>query len=232
MQRFGTMSRVIGVALGVLIALAAFNFASAQQQPDHTFYGGDGTPGDTITAQVSHGDHYDTVGSATVAADGSWFIDVDSDVADEVVFSVNGEMATDERTVRGQGLTEVSNLTVAMVEEPACPDDGMMEDDSMMSDDDSMMEDDSMESDDDSMMSDDAMLDCPEEGDDDSMMEDDDTMMGDDEQMLDEDVGYPGTGTGGLAETGGISAGLIGLLIALAAAAVAGLGIRQLRNRA
>ena len=94
-------------------------------------------------------------------------------------------------------------------------------------------QEDSMESDDDSMMSEDgdAMLDCPEEGDD--MMDDgDDSMMGDDDAMLDEDTAYPATGTGGLADSGGVSAGLLGLLIALAIATVGGLGYRRVRNRA
>ena len=55
-------------------------------------------------------------------------------------------------------------------------------------------------------------------------MEDGDTSMGDTE--------YPGTGSGGLADGSGVSAGLIGLLIALSVAAVAGLGVRRVRNRA
>ena len=55
-------------------------------------------------------------------------------------------------------------------------------------------------------------------------MEDGDGHMGDTE--------YPGTGTGGLADGSGVSAGLIGLLIALTVAAVAGLGLRRVRNRA
>ncbi len=52
----------------------------------------------------------------------------------------------------------------------------------------------------------------------------DETNMGDTE--------YPGTGSGGLADGSGVSAGLIGLLIALSVAAVAGLGLRRVRNRA
>ncbi len=58
----------------------------------------------------------------------------------------------------------------------------------------------------------------------DSMMDDGDTHMGDTE--------YPGTGSGGLADGSGVSAGLIGLLIALSIAAAAGLGLRRVRNRA
>ena len=52
----------------------------------------------------------------------------------------------------------------------------------------------------------------------------DETNMGDTE--------YPGTGSGGLADGSGVSAGLIGLLIALSVAAVAGLGLRRVRSRA
>ncbi len=55
-------------------------------------------------------------------------------------------------------------------------------------------------------------------------MEDGDGHMGDTE--------YPGTGSGGLADGSGVSAGLIGLLIALSVAAAAGLGLRRVRNRA
>ena len=55
-------------------------------------------------------------------------------------------------------------------------------------------------------------------------MEDGDGHMGETE--------YPGTGSGGLADGSGVSAGLIGLLIALSVAAVAGLGLRRVRNRA
>ena len=209
MQRLGMMTRLITVALGVGVAVAALASASAQQEPPHRFYGSGATPGDVIEAVVEHGDHHDTIGRATVDADGNWYIDVDRDMADEVEFTVNGEHAEAAITPQGSGQSSVV-LTVAMA-------DDSMDDDSMMEDgDDSMMEDDSMTDDDDSMM----------EGDDDSML--------DEESAMDdgEDVGYPGTGTGGLAGTSGISAGLIGLLIALGAAAVAGLGLRRVRNRA
>ena len=239
MQRFGMMTRIIAVALGAVIAFAALSYTSAQQEPPHRFYGTDGTAGDTIGVMGADGA---MLGSATVAADGSWYVDVDRDAAEGATFTINGEAATADTSSTGAGQTQVSNVQAipppppppAPEPEPVCPDDGMMEEDSLEGDD-SMMADDSMESDDsmmsdddDAMMSDDddAMLDCPEEGDeDDSMMDD-----GDD-AMLDEDVGMPATGTGGLAD-GGLSAGLIGLLIALGAATIAGLGIRRVRNRA
>ena len=268
MQRFGMMTRVIAVALGVVIAIAALNYASAQQEPPHRYYGTDATPGDTIGVHAND-EALTLLGSATVAADGSWYVDIDRDAANGMVFSINGEVANADTMSTGEGQTEVSNLQVpppppAPEPEPVCPDDGMMSDDSMMSDDDAMMSDD------------DAMLDCPDEGDeDDSMMDDsasddgamlDEDTSGDDLVVVDEDVDpsaipvivdedtsdmdeagemeaedadedegmpteFPTTGTGGLAD-GGFSAGLIGLLIALGAATIAGLGIRRVRNRA
>ena len=222
MQRFTMMTRVIGVALGVVIALAALASANAQQEPPFRYYG-DGTDGDMVTAHDSMGDE---LGSSTVSG-GSWYIDVDRDEAAGATFTINGEATTAELSAQTSDSARVTLTIVEVMEEPAdCPDDSMMEGDG-----DSMMEDDSMSEDGDSMAAD-----CP----DDSMMEDDESMMGDDESMLDEDttmdhgddVGMPSTGSGGLAATSGVSAGLIGLLIALGAAAVAGLGLRRVRNRA
>ncbi len=208
------MAKVIAVVMGVTLAIAALASASAQQSPPHRFYGTGATPGDAIAAVVEHDDHHDTVGSTTVGDDGSWYIDVDNQYVDGIEFTVNGEHAEAAITSTGADSSSVV-LTVAMMEDDSMEDDSMMEDDedSMMEDDDSMMEDD------DSMMEDD-----------DSMMEDDDSMMEDDDEML--ATGPPSTGTGGLADNGGISAGLIGLLIALGAAAVAGIGVRRVRNRA
>lgn len=206
MQRFGLMAKVIAVVMGVSLAIAALASASAQQSPPHRFYGTDATPGDEIAAVVLHDDHYDAVGTATVDANGGWYIDVESDIAEDVMFTVNGDKAEAAITSQGDNQSSVV-LTVAMMEDDSMDDDSMMEDgdDSMMEDDDSMMEDD-----------------------DDSMMEDD--SMEDDDEML--ATAPPATGTGGLADNGGISAGLIGLLIALGAAAVAGIGVRRVRNRA
>ena len=68
-------------------------------------------------------------------------------------------------------------------------------------------------------------------GDEDGEMAD----LDDDEPAMEDQDGtteYPGTGSGGLADGSGVSAGLIGLLIALSVAAVAGLGLRRVRNRA
>ena len=195
MQRFGMMTRVITVAMGVVIALAAFAAASAQQEPPHRFYGTGATPGDEIIAEDP--DHQD-LGRTIVADDGSWYIDVDRDAADDVHFVVNGMHVEADITPTGSGQS-------AVVLHEAMHDDDEMHDDEMHDDEDGMMEDDHM--------------------DEDSM--EDDTMSEDGE-----DVGMPTTGSGGLADSGGVSAGLIGLLIALGAAAVAGIGLRRVRNRA
>ncbi len=189
------MQRIITVALGVVIALAALSAASAQQEPPYRFYGSDATPGDEIAAVVEHGDHHDTVASTTVAEDGTWYIDVDRDMADEIEFTVNGKHATAEITPKGDGQASVT-LTVAMMEE-----DSMDEGDEMMGEDDGEMM-----------------------GEDDEMLDEDDSM---DDSM---EGAYPSTGSGGLAD-GGLSAGLIGLLVILGGVAVAGFGLRRLRNR-
>ena len=190
------MQRMITVALGVVIALAALAATSAQQEPPHRFYGSGATAGDTIGVHAND-DDLTLLNSATVAEDGTWYVDVDRDDAEDVVFSINGEVAEGEAMSTGGGQTSVSGLAVA----EAMLDEGMEGDDSMMEDD--------------------------------GMMEDGDSMMDEEDSMMDEgDTGYPATGTGGLASDGGVSAGLIGLLIALAAVSVAGLGLRRIRNRA
>ncbi len=117
-------------------------------------------------------------------------------------FTVNGEAATADIASAGEGASEVS-LTVAASE------DAMGED----------------------SMGEDAMGEGEESMGEDAMGED---AMGEGEELsLDEDSnGFPDTGSGGLADSGGISAGLIGLLIALGAVAVTGLSLRRVRNRA
>ena len=235
MQRFGMMTRVIGVALGVVIAIAAVASASAQQEPPHRFYGTGATAGDTIGVVDDMGNE---LASATVAEDGGWYIDVDRDAVDGVSFTLNGKSADAEVTATGDGQSAVSVTAMAMEESDDSMDDGSMEDGDSMDDgsmedgdsmDDGSMEDgddlDSLEGEDDSMddgsMEDDSM--------DDGSMEDDSM---DDGSMDEGETEYPGTGSGGLADGSGVSAGLIGLLIALSVAAVAGLGLRRVRNRA
>jgi len=200
MQRFGMMTRVIGVALGVVIAIAAVASASAQQEPPHRFYGTGATAGDTIGVVDDMGNE---LGSTTVADDGTWYIDVDRDSADDVSFTLNGKSAEFEVTPAGSGQSAVSVTAMAMEDDSM--DDGSMEDGDEL---DSLEGEDSMEED--SM--------------DDGSMEDD--------SMDEGTTEYPGTGSGGLADGSGVSAGLIGLLIALGVAAAAGLGLRRVRNRA
>jgi len=191
MQRFGMMTRVIGVALGVVIAMAAVLSASAQQEPPHRFYGTDGNAGDTIGVVDDMGNE---LGSTTVADDGTWYIDVDRDAAEGVSFTLNGKSADAEVTPAGSGQSAVSVSAMSMPG-PEGGEEG-------------------------------------EEGSDDLSDGDDDipALAGEDDKMGDTE--YPGTGSGGLADGSGVSAGLIGLLIALAVAAAAGLGLRRVRNRA
>ena len=200
MKQHRLMSRVVGLALGLAVAVATLSLASAQQEPPHRFYGTGATAGDMIGVVDDMGQE---LGSTEVAEDGSWYIDVDRDDADNVSFTLNGESADADVSSAGSGQSAVTVTAMAM-------EDSMDEGDSM-EDGDSSMED----------------LDG-EEGD---SMEDGDSMM-DDGSMDDGHTEYPGTGSGGLADGSSVSAGLIGLLIALSVAAVAGLGLRRVRNRA
>ncbi len=196
MKQHRLMSRVVGLALGLAVAVATLSLASAQQEPPHRFYGTGATAGDMIGVVDDMGNE---LGSTEVAEDGSWYIDVDRDDADNVSFTLNGKSADAEVTSAGSGQSAVSVTAMAM-EEPAMEDG---EEGDELTDGDGDLVD----------------LDGDEPA-----MEDGDGHMGDTE--------YPGTGSGGLADGSGISAGLIGLLIALSVAAVAGLGLRRVRNRA
>ena len=198
MKQHRLMARVVGLALGFAVAVATLSLASAQQEPPHRFYGTGATAGDMIGVVDDMGNE---LGSTEVAEDGSWYIDVDRDDADNVSFTLNGKSADAEVTSAGSGQSAVAVTAMAM-EEPAMEEGA--EGDELAGDEDGEMAD----------------LDSDEEG----HMEDGDTSMGDTE--------YPGTGSGGLADGSGVSAGLIGLLIALSVAAVAGLGLRRVRNRA
>ena len=200
MQRFGMLTRVIGVALGVVIAIAAVASASAQQEPPHRFYGTGATAGDTIGVVDSMGEE---LGSTTVAEDGTWYIDVDRDSVDGVSFTLNGKSADAEVTPAGSGQSAVSVTAMAM-EEPAMEEGEEGEEGELAGD------------------GDDADL----SGGDDDLP----AMAGDENKMSDTE--FPDTGSGGFADGSGVSAGLIGLLIALSVAAVAGLGLRRVRNRA
>ena len=200
MQRFGMMTRVIGVALGVVLAIAALASASAQQEPPYRFYGTGATAGDTIGVVDDMGNE---LGSTTVADDGTWYIDVDRDAAEGVSFTLNGKSADAEVTPAGSGQSAVSVTAMAM-EEPAMEEGEEGEEGELAGD-----------------------------GDDGDLSGDDDdlpAMEGDENKMSDTE--FPDTGSGGLADGSGVSAGLIGLLIALSVAAAAGLGLRRVRNRA
>ena len=210
MKQHRLMTRVVGVALGLAVAIATLSLASAQQEPPHRFYGHGATAGDTIGVHMND-DDLTLIASATVDENGSWYIDVDRDEAENVVFSINGAVADSEVTSQGAGQDAVT-LTAMAMEDDSMMDEG--EDGEMSEDDETMMEDDGEMSDDDSMMDEDSM-------DEDGHMDD-----------LMADNGYPATGSGGLAADGGVSAGLVGLLIALGAAAIAGIGVRRVRNRA
>ena len=209
MKQHRLMSRVGALVLGLAVAIATLSLASAQQEPPHRFYGHGATAGDTIGVHMNN-DELTLIASATVDENGSWYIDVDRDEAEDVVFSINGAVADSEVTSQGAGQDAVT-LTAMAMEDDSMMDEG--DDGEMSEDDETMMEDDGEMSDDDSMMDEDSM--------DDGHM--DDSMA---------DNGYPATGSGGLAADSGVSAGLVGLLIALGAAAIAGIGVRRVRNRA
>ncbi len=212
MIRKSVMSRLAVLALGAFVALAALATTSAQQEPPHRFYGTDATAGDSIGVHAND-DGLTLLGSATADDSGAWFVDVDRDAAEDVVFSVNGEVASADTASTGAGQTAVSNLVVAMSEPDDSGDgDGDAGDSAACPDE----EEDLLGGDSD------ASTDCPDETDDSG-----DADSGDEG----DDNGFPSTGSGGLAD-GGVSAGLIGLMIALGAVALAGLGVRRARNRA
>ena len=186
MARMGVATRIIGAALGLALAVAALASATAQQEPPYRFYGMGATAGDEIAAMDASGTE---LGMATVAEDGSWYIDVPAGQSEGVMFTLNGAKAEAEVTEAGSSQAMVT-LTVAMSDDHG--------EDSMMGDEDSMMDGHG----------------------DDSMMDGHDNGM----------HGYPNSGSGGLAD-GGVSSALIGLLAALGAVSIAGLGLRRARNR-
>ncbi len=222
MRRMGMTARIVGAALGLALAASALATASAQQEPPYRFYGMGATAGDEIVAHDGSGDE---LGSTMVAADGSWYIDVDRDQSDGVKFTVNGKAAEASVTETGSGQAMVA-LTAAMADDHDGDDSGMDGDSLMDGDDSGMDDDDSSMTDDDLAMGEDEMVD-----DKDSMGGDDSGMDAHGDGMTHE---YPDTGSGGLANGGGVSAGVIVLLTALgvAAAAGAGLGLRRARSRA
>ena len=239
--------------LALALAWAAVGAAGAQQEPPFRFYGM-GTDGDEVVISTEHGAE---LGRGMVSG-GVWYVDVDRDEANGAQFSLNGEAADAEITPTGAGQASVV-LTPAVVEEPVEEtDDAMMGEDGM---DEDGMEEDAMEEDvleeetDDSMMEEDADDSMMEEDADDSMMEEDadDSMMEEtpsedatepvEDGMMDEspaegseeeegaDVGFPGTGTGGLAAAQS-QADWTSVLALAAVVLAAGIGWRWARRRA
>ena len=207
------MLRVTGLVAALIAVVALGASAFAQTKTPHQFIGGGLESGDVVAIAG-------TDLTATADSSGEWYIKTSQDVADTVdehSFHLNGKSAGAEITARGESITEVTLTAMA--------DSMMDDDDAMMDDDDAMMDDDSMANEGDSEMMEET----------DSMHDDDDKMMDDGEEtMMGEDSmdSMPTSGTGGLADTSGVSAGLIGLLVALGAAAIAGFGLRRVRNRA
>ena len=152
MKQHRLMSRVGALVSGLAVAIATLSLASAQQEPPHRFYGHGATAGDTIGVHMNN-DELTLIASATVDENGSWYIDVDRDEAEDVVFSINGAVADSEVTSQGAGQDAVTLTAMAM------EDDSMMDEgeDGEMSEDETMMEEDGEMSDDDSMMDEDSM---------------------------------------------------------------------------
>ena len=192
MQRFGMMTRLIAVALGVVIAIGALASASAQDAPQHRLYGSGATAEDTITARDAEGAE---LGSATVAADGSWYIDVDEEDVDGVAFYVNGVHADAEVVYSDTSQSSIV-LTVVVMEDESMPVDDTTEEDVTEEDvlEEDVMEEDVMEED---VMEEDVMEEDVMEDDTmtDDVMEDD--VMDDDalDTEDDGDQGYPDTGS-------------------------------------
>lgn len=95
------------VALAVALGVAALTWSAAQETPAERRYFGSGqTPGELITASDEEGE---ALGSATVAADGSWSISLSSDAA-LVYFQINGVAAGSATAAAGQTRIEVRLL--------------------------------------------------------------------------------------------------------------------------
>ena len=99
MQRFGMMSRIAAVALGLVIAAATLVSVSAQvEAPPHHFYGTDGTAGDTIGLVDAMGTE---LGSATVDENGEWSISASVD-PETVSYTLNGKAAERRHDLEGR----------------------------------------------------------------------------------------------------------------------------------
>ena len=215
---------LLGGLAGVLGLSLLLATAGAQQDPPFKYYGS-GVEADAEVAVWSAGEQ---LASATADADGVWYVEVAQAVADDdLAFSVNGVVANH---VVGTSSSSQASVTLTLPEEPAADDaagDAAADGDAAG--------DDAADSDDgDSMMSDgdtDADSGDADADDGDSMMSDGDAPSDDGDATAASGT-FPATGTGGLASDSGLSAGLLGLLIAVSVVAVAGIGYRRVRSRA
>ena len=193
-------ARLVVPGAVALLAIMAWSLVAAQPEPPFRLYG-QGEAGDSI---VVYDEADQEQGSTTVAADNSWYVDVDYN-ADEVMalrFTVNGETMHAEVNPTGRLQASVT-LSPISAEDAESTDGEMMEEGETDSD---MME---------------------AEADDGEMMEEEETM--EDDQMAED--GYPESGSGGLADQGPSTSALIGTILVLAALAL-GLGFWRVRSRA
>ena len=193
-------NRLIVLGVVTLLAIVAWSTASTQSEPPFRLYG-QGEAGDSIVVYDEAGLEK---GSAKVAADNSWYVDVDYS-ADEVVrlrFTVNGEMMHAEVSPTGRLQASVV-LSPISTEDTESMDGEMMEEEATDSD---MME---------------------SEAEDAEPMEEEEAM--EDGQMVEDS--YPDSGSGGLADQGPSTSALIGTILVLAALAL-GVGFWRVRSRA
>ncbi len=104
---------MIAAAMAITLALAALATAAAQQEPPYRYYGTEATAGDEIMVYDALGHE---AGSTTVASDGSWYIDVDRDRAENASFTINGEQAQPDITRTGAGQSMIT-LTLATTDD-------------------------------------------------------------------------------------------------------------------
>ena len=223
-------------ALGLLVAagmlVAALGIADAQEQPPFRLYGS-GDIGDEVQVISNEGE---LLGTTTVSSAGVWYLDIqcDSDEIKQLSFSVNEGPADAE--IRPTGQLQAQVMLKPMVGINAANSNLLGDEDGENSD--RLSEDeeglltgdnprDEHEEDEGDLEGDDEM------GDDDNMGEDDGDMAmneGDDDMAM----AAPSTGTGGLADASrsGSSAGLFGIVTALAVAALMAGGLVVARRRA
>jgi len=214
MLRMPRMAAVLGAAL---TALLIGGVAMAQESPPHTFYGfegdvtidGENAPAGTEIL-ASTGD------SATVGEDGSWSIEV-AGGSQDVSFTVAGSAVEGAHPAPAGGVTRVMLAAATAADE--CPDGMDMSGDSMGED--SLSEGDAMDEG--------AMDDCPDDAMDEDGAMDEGESMGEDHSAAGDGGEFPGTGTGGLADSSSSSAAyaIAGALALVALLGGAGVAIRR-----